>query len=110
MFTQFASLNTRSNRIAICVALLFAIVFRRHSARVAALFIGGASIGYFMEFHLFRVLICLGGRRRPTRVEIFLGALGLIGSVALVYCGFATLLLMFIAISFIIDALVLRFA
>ncbi len=89
--------------------MLFAIVSWRYSARVAGVVIGGAVIGYFVEFHLFRVLICLGGRRKPTRLEILLGTLGVIGGAAFVYCGLSVLLLMFIAMWFIIDAVALRF-
>jgi len=110
MFAQLARFNTSSNRIAAGVALLFAIAAWKYNVRVAALVTGGLLIGYFVEFHLFRVLICLGGRRKPTRIEIILGTLGLIGGIAFVYFGFATLLLMIIACMFIIDAVALRFA
>jgi hypothetical protein len=92
------------------IAVLFAIASWRYGARVASIFIGGAFIGYFVEFHLFRALICVGGRRRPTRVEILLGTLGAIGGAVFVYCGLSVLLLMFIGVWFLIDAVALRFA
>jgi hypothetical protein len=103
-------LNTRANRIALYIAVFFAIVSWRYGARVAGIVIGGGFIGYLIEFHLFRALIRFGGRRRPKGVEILLGTLGAIGGAAFVYYGLSVFLLGFIAMWFIVDAVALRFA
>jgi hypothetical protein len=110
MRAQFPRLDTNSVQVAIGVVLLFALVSWKYNPRVAAIFIGGALIGNFAEFYLFRLLICLGGRRKPTRTEIILGALALVGGATFVYFGLSILLLMFIGLWFLLDALVLKFA
>ena len=110
MHYSLARFNTSNTRVALWVVILFALMTWKSGTRAAALVVGGGFVGYFIEFHLFRVLVGIGARRKPTRSQLVLAALGLIGGAVLVYCNFSILLLCFISFWFILDALVLRFA
>jgi biotin transporter BioY len=109
MHYGLARFNTSAARVAVWVAILFAAVTWKHDARTAALVVCGGFVGYCIEFYLFRLLVGLGVGRKPTRAQLALAALGLIGGAVFVYFGLSILLLLFISIWFILDAAVLKF-
>jgi hypothetical protein len=89
---------------------LFVLIAWQVDFVVASTILAAGICGYLLEFYTLRVAIAMMRRRKPDVLSIGYGATGILGSVALVYFGFALVLALGFGLWFVLDAVILRFA
>ena len=102
--------NRFSARALAASAVLFALVTWQVDFVVAIAVLAAGISGYLLQFYTLRVSIALMRRDLPDALSVGYAATGLLGSVALIYFGFALVLGLSLGLWFIVDAVVLRFA
>ncbi|MBV6417521.1 MAG: hypothetical protein CMLOHMNK_02251 [Steroidobacteraceae bacterium] len=92
------------------LAAFFILVAWQADFVVASAVLAAGISGYLLQFYALRVAVALIRRRKPDALSIGYGAIGVFGSAALNYFGFALVLGLGFGLWFVLDAVVLRFA
>lgn len=98
--------DSASLRILIGVALLFALISWSSGLRIGGIVVLCFIAAYATEFYFFRLIAAAVQRRRPSLIDVVLGAGAILINAALIYAGFWLPLGLAIGVMLITDGVV----